>query len=60
MWGDYETPPSHGFGGITGKVTLEATGKSFIDNLYIKNHEQPHRITAEITLHNDAPPSAEN
>lgn len=56
MWGDYETPPSHGFGGITGKVTLEATGKSFIDNLYIKNHEQPHRITAEITLHNDAPP----
>lgn len=56
MWGDYETPPSHGFGGITGKVTLEATGKSFIDNLYIKNHEQPNRITAEVILHNDALP----
>lgn len=57
MWGNNETPPSHGFGGITGKVMLEVTGSGFIDNLYIRNNKETNKITAEVTLENKLRPS---
>ncbi len=50
MWGNYEISPSHGFGGITGKVSMESTGESYIDDLYIKNCEKLDRVTAQVTV----------
>ena len=40
-WGVYRTNPSHGFGGITGKVELEATGKLYVKDVFIKNQPEP-------------------
>ena len=37
-WGVYRTNPSHGFGGITGKVELEATGKLYVKDVFIKTN----------------------
>jgi beta-galactosidase len=36
-WGKYKIPPSHGFGGITGKVFLQAVPATFISDVFIKN-----------------------
>lgn len=44
MWGDYRTQPSHGFGGITGKVKLLATDKVFISDIFIRNNPDPKHI----------------
>lgn len=34
--GEYRTNPSHGFGGITGKVELVATDKLYIGDVLLK------------------------
>ncbi len=49
-WGDYMTPPSHGFGGITGKVFLEAREKTHISDLFIKNKPTANEIDVEIDI----------
>ncbi|NJK96828.1 MAG: hypothetical protein HC905_19640 [Bacteroidales bacterium] len=49
-WGRYSTVPSHAFGGITGRVRLFKTGKSFIDDVFIKNKPMVTDIDAEISL----------
>ncbi len=36
-WGKYTIPPSLGFGGITGMVTLSCTDQSYISDIFIKN-----------------------
>lgn len=51
-WGDYDVNPSHGFGGITGPVTLEATDKQYISNIFIKNKPDPREIDVDITIDN--------
>jgi beta-galactosidase len=53
-WGDYRTNPSHGFGGITGKVTLRATDAVFIGDCFIKNRPVANSIDAEIQLRNNS------
>ncbi len=52
MWGDYRTQPSHGFGGITGKVNLVATDKVFIDDIFVKNKPRVNEVDVEITTAN--------
>jgi beta-galactosidase len=52
MWGNYRTNPTHGFGGITGKVKLVATDKVFTADIYIKNKPAINEIDAELTLTN--------
>jgi beta-galactosidase len=52
MWGNYRTIPSHGFGGITGKVKLVATDKVFIQDVFIKNKPNPKEIELTITMVN--------
>lgn len=52
MWGKYEIPPSHGFGGITGKVSLHATSHSYIDDIFIKNTPDLNRVNVMTTLEN--------
>lgn len=53
MWGNYEIPPSHGFGGITGKVSLHATSHSYIGNIFIKNTPDLNRVNVMTTLENE-------
>lgn len=52
-WGDYLTNPSHGFGGITGKVTLLATDKVYVDDVFVKNQPDPRKIEVEVTSVNE-------
>lgn len=51
-WGEYKTNPSHGFGGITGKVFLEAMDKLFVDDVFIKNQPNPNEIDVEFSIRN--------
>lgn len=52
-WGEYRTNPSHGFGGITGKVELVATDKLYIGDIFVKNQPDPHAIEVEVTACNE-------
>lgn len=51
-WGNYKIPPSHGFGGITGKVYLSYAEKLYFDDIFIKNKPKANSITTELTLKN--------
>lgn len=51
-WGDKLIPPSHGFGGITGKVELRATDNSYLEDIFIKN--RPEITTIDIEFYIDA------
>ena len=59
-WGVYRTNPSHGFGGITGKVELEATGKLYVKDVFIKNQPEPHAIEVEVRAVNETGASVTN
>lgn len=52
MWGNYRTNPTHGFGGITGKVKLVTTDKSYISTLFIRNTPVPNKIDVHLVLTN--------
>ena len=52
MWGDYRTQPTHGFGGITGRVTLLATDKIYLDDIFVKNKPDAHTVDIELTARN--------
>jgi hypothetical protein len=52
MWGNYRTQPSHGFGGITGKVKLMATDKTFISDVFVKNTPQANKVDVQVSLKN--------
>lgn len=49
MWGDYRTIPSHGFGGITGRVTLSAKDNVYINDVFVKNKPAANEVDVEIT-----------
>ncbi|MCL1943965.1 MAG: beta-glycosidase [Candidatus Azobacteroides sp.] len=59
-WGDYDTNPSHGFGGITGPVTLQATEKLYTSSVFIKNCPDPREIETEIIVENGLGGDAQN
>lgn len=52
MWGNYRTNPTHGFGGITGKLQLVATDPFFISDVFIKNKPRAQQIDAVLTFSN--------
>lgn len=52
MWGNYRTNPTHGFGGITGKVKLVTTDKVYTSDIFIKNKPVPNEIDAVVTMNN--------
>jgi beta-galactosidase len=52
MWGDYRTNPTHGFGGITGKVKLLTTSPVFVSDVFIKNKPTPNQIDLQVTTSN--------
>ena len=51
-WGENLIPPSHGFGGITGKVFVNYAEKVCFDDVFIKNQPIANKISTEITLQN--------
>jgi hypothetical protein len=53
-WGAYDVNPSHGFGGITGPVRLEATDHLFVSDLFIKNQPEANEIEVDITIANQS------
>jgi hypothetical protein len=59
-WGGYDVNPSHGFGGITGPIRLQATEKLFTDNVFIKNRPNPREIEAEVTIENQSGNNVQN
>jgi beta-galactosidase len=52
MWGNYRTNPTHGFGGITGKVRLITTDKVYTSDVFIKNKARPNEIDVQVTTNN--------
>ncbi|MDP2984444.1 MAG: glycoside hydrolase family 2 TIM barrel-domain containing protein [Candidatus Latescibacter sp.] len=51
-WGKNRVPATHGFGGITGKVTLRAADAVSIDDLYMQNKPKFTDVEAFVTLNN--------
>lgn len=51
-WGEYRINPSHGFGGITGKVALEALDEVFVEDVFVKNKPKPNEIEVELSVRN--------
>ncbi|MBW4888528.1 hypothetical protein KXQ82_02330 [Mucilaginibacter sp. HMF5004] len=52
MWGDYRTQPTHGFGGITGKVHLVATDKTYISDVFVENKPNVNQVDVQVTTNN--------
>ena len=52
MWGDYEIPPGHGFGGITGKVIVRSTEDIYLSDVFIRNTPFPGQVDLEYDLRN--------
>ena len=49
-WGEYKTIPSHGFGGITGKVKMIATDKTYIEDVFVKNKPAITEVDVQVDL----------
>lgn len=52
LWGSYRTNPTHGFGGITGKVKLVATNRVYTSDIFIKNKPKANEVDAQLTITN--------
>jgi hypothetical protein len=52
MWGSYRTQPTHGFGGITGKVELVATPPVFVQDVFVKNKPALREVDMQVTTAN--------
>lgn len=50
MWGNYRTIPTHGFGGITGKVIISAKNDISISDVFVKNKPKVNEIDVEVTM----------
>ncbi|MFA6470561.1 MAG: sugar-binding domain-containing protein [Candidatus Latescibacterota bacterium] len=51
-WGKNMVPGVHGFGGITGLVTLRAVDTVYIDDIYVQNKPNPTEAEIFVTLAN--------
>lgn len=52
-WGDNLIPAVHGFGGITGPVTMIASDQVHVTNIYVQNQPDPKRVKVFVTLENN-------
>lgn len=53
LWGDKMLPPGHGFGGITGKVSMKVCNPVYVADIYMQNTPQPTTANAILTLQNE-------
>lgn len=51
-WGRNLIPAVHGFGGITGPVTLRATDRVVVEDVYVQNQPDPKKVKVFVTLNN--------
>lgn len=51
-WGDELLPPGHGFGGVTGDVTLEVCPKVYVSDIYMQNTPKMTDANAILTIDN--------
>lgn len=51
-WGNNLVPAVHGFGGITGPVTLVAADAVRVTDIYVQNQREPRRVQVFVTLEN--------
>jgi beta-galactosidase len=51
-WGENLIPAVHGFGGITGPVTLIATDNVVVEDVYVQNQPDPHTVKVFVTVSN--------
>ncbi|WP_207532504.1 glycoside hydrolase family 2 protein [Desertivirga arenae] len=54
MWGSYRTNPTHGFGGITGRVKLVATDKFYVEDIFVKNKPKANEVDVQVTTINQS------
>lgn len=47
-WGNYLMNPSHGFGGITGRVALTATDTQYIKDVFVENTPTPSKVDVHV------------
>lgn len=52
MWGSYSTQPTHGFGGITGKVELVATPLVYVQDVFVKNKPALREVDVQVAVNN--------
>ena len=52
-WGDKMLPPGHGFGGITGKVSMKVCNSVYVADIYMQNTPQITTANAILTLQNE-------
>ena len=51
-WGDYRLPPGRSFGGILGRVTLDAVDAAYVSDIYMQNQPDPKQVKAIVTVQN--------
>lgn len=49
-WGKYQIMPSHGFGGVTGKIAMVVTDPIYIRDVFVKNTLKNREIEIEVEL----------
>lgn len=52
-WGDKMLPPGHGFGGITGYVSMKVCNPVYVADIYMQNTPQLTTANAILTLQNE-------
>jgi beta-galactosidase len=54
-WGNYLVNPSHGFGGITGRLSLQSTSPYYIKDVFVENTPLPNKVNINVeTVGNDS------
>jgi len=51
-WGSVDIAPSHGFGGITGSVAMQARDSVYISDVFIKNRPNITSVDLEVSISN--------
>jgi len=52
QWGSYKIPAGHGFGGITGRVTLLTVDPVYVADIFVKNKPSLHDVDVEVEVFN--------
>lgn len=51
-WGKYSLPPGRGFGGIIGRVHLDAVSPVYVSDIYMQNQPERTKVKAILSINN--------
>lgn len=51
-WGKYQLPPGRSFGGIIGRVRLDAVSSIYVSDVYMQNQPEPTKVKAILSVNN--------